>query len=274
MIDKILRRRRKSLNEAVLDATRELGKCYSRIELAVSKLEKRSRDLFNTCTACVKKGSRARATIYANELAEIRRVLSILKYVQLAVERAIIRLDTIRIVSSNLEALRETFGEVRNALNLVADVIPSMIPEISRLNAVVNEILEETEFNLSMPMLTQPAGPSAEAILREAASTVEKELEAKIPEPPIEKPTLRRVDKPAIALSVTNYGVHSTEESSSKKTFDVSSFLAEELVLDYIERNNGNMNVTRCARELNMPYDKVLQILESLKKKGKIEIQQ
>ena len=72
MIDKILRRRRKSLNEAVLDATRELGKCYSRIELAVSKLEKRSRDLFNICAACVKKGSRARATVYANELAEIK----------------------------------------------------------------------------------------------------------------------------------------------------------------------------------------------------------
>ena len=61
---------------------------------------------------------------------------------------------------------------------------------------------------------------------------------------------------------------------AEKSSFDVSSFLTEELVMDYIERNNGDMNVARCARELNMPYDQVLQVLESLKRKGKIKIQQ
>ena len=275
MIDKILRRRRKSLNESILEAIRELGKCYSRIELVVSKLEKRNHDLFNTCIMYIKKDSKARATIYANELAEIRRILSILRYVQLAVERAIIRLDTIRIVSSNFKSLRETFREVKYALNLVANVIPSTIPEISRLNTIVNEILEETEFNLSSHILTQPAGPSAEAILREAASSVEKEFETKIPEPPIGKFVPRRVSKSAIALSVTSHGAQSDiKESSSEKTFDLSSFLAEDLVLDYIERNDGNMNVARCAKELNMPHDKMLHVLESLKKKGKIEIKQ
>ena len=282
MIDKILRRGRRSINEAILEATRELGKCYSRIELVCSKLAKRNRELFDTCVFYTKKGSRERATIYANEIAEIKRILSILEYTRLAVERAILRLDTIRVVSPTIEPLQEAFKEVRNALGLIANVMPSMTPEIDKLNSVVNEILEDTEFNLSTPIVTAMKDPDAESILHEAASIVKKDLETRIPKPPLENEEimLSKVNKPLVALSIADHGSYSdinAHESDSKKdvkgTFDISSFLAEELVMDYIERNNGDMNIARCARELNMPHDQVLQVLESLKKKGKIKIQ-
>ncbi|HIE18829.1 TPA: hypothetical protein EYP75_03795 [Candidatus Bathyarchaeota archaeon] len=282
MIDKILRRNRRSLTEMILEATRELGKCYSRIELVCSKLAKRNQDLFDMCVFHTKKGSKARAAIYANEIAEIRRVLSILEYTRLAVERAILRLDTIRVITPTLEPLQEAFKEVRNALDLVANVMPSMTPEISKLNNVVDEILGETEFNLSMPMSTSVTDSNAEAILREAASLVEEEIKTKIPEPPLEKKLIfSKVDKSLVSLSISNHGAYSDRDAlkdnsrtAKKGTFDVSSFLIEELVMDYIERNNGDMNVARCARELNMPHDQVLRVLESLKRKGKIKIQQ
>jgi len=282
MIDKILRRNRSSLNEAILEATRELGKCYSRIELVCSKLAKRNQDLFDACVFHMKKGSKSRAAIYANEIAEIRRILSILEYTRLAVERAILRLDTIKVITPTLEPLKEAFKEVRNALGLVANVMPSITPEISKLNDVVNEILGETEFNLSMPMPTSLNDPNAELILREAASLVEEEIKTKIPEPPLEeKPIFNKVNKSLVALSITNHGAYSDRDALKgnsgavkEDTFDVSSFLTEELVMDYIERNNGDMNVVRCARELNMPHDQVLRVLESLKRKGKIKIQQ
>jgi len=282
MIKKIIHRRQRSLNEMILEAIRELGKCYSRIELVCSKLAKRSQDLFNACVLYTKKGSKARATIYANEIAEIRRVLSILEYTQLAVERAILRLDTIKVLSLNLESLHETFREVRDALSLIANVMPTMTPEISKLNNVVNEILGETEFNLSMPMSTAATDPDAESILCEAASIVRAELETKMPEPPLEEKVISgKADKSMLALSIANHGAYSDGDSLKddsgavkESTFDVSSFLTEELVMDYVERNNGDMNISRCARELNMPYDQVLRALESLKKKGKIKIQQ
>ena len=283
MIKKIFHRNRRSINEMILEATRELGKCYSRIELACSKLAKRDRELFDACVLYTKKGSKARAAVYANEIAEIRRILSILEYTRLAVERAILRLNTLKVISPALEPLHEALGEVKNALRLVANVMPSMTPEISKLNDVVNEILEDTEFNISMPMPTAVNDPSVESILHEAASLVEEELKTKIPEPPFEGGRLKlsKDEKPLVALSIAGSEVYSdrsipNEDSdvAAGKSFDVSSFLAEELVMDYIERNNGDMNIVRCARELNMPHDQVLQVLESLKRKGKIKVQQ
>lgn len=283
MIEKIFRKNRRPINELILEATKELGKCYSRIELACSKLAKRDRELFDACVFYTKKGSKVRATIYANEVAEIRRIISIFEYARLTVERAILRLDTIRVVSPALEPLQDAFKEVGNALRLVANVMPSMTMEINKLNGVVNEILGDTEFNLSVPILASVNDPDAESILREAASIVEEELKTKMPEPPLEKEkvSLGKSDKPLLALTVVDHNDYSDEDAlkvdsraATKSSFDVSSFLAEELVMDYIERNNGDMNVTRCARELNMPFDQVLRVLESLKRKGKIKVQQ
>ena len=267
----------------ILEATRDLGKCYSRIELACSKLVKRDRELFDACVFHTKRGSKVKAAIYANEIAEIRRVLSILEYVRLAVERTILRLDTLKVISPTLEPLHEAFNEVKNALSLVANVMPSMTPEINKLNDVVNEILEDTEFNLSMPMPIPVNNPSVESILSEAASFVEEKFKTKMPEPPLEEEELKpsKVEKPLVALSIVSSEAHSDGNVSNKdfsiaveRPFDLSSFLTEELVMDYVERNNGDMNVARCARELNMPRDQVLQVLESLKRKGKIKIQQ
>jgi hypothetical protein len=86
--------------------------------------------------------------------------------------------------------------------------------------------------------------------------------------------------KPLVALAADGSEVliNSSQSPKVKQTygdaFDVSSFLIEELVMDYIERNRGDMNLSRCAKELNLPQSKILEALNILSSKGKIEIQQ
>jgi division protein CdvB (Snf7/Vps24/ESCRT-III family) len=282
MIKDIFRKTRRPISELITETTMELGKCYSRLELASSKLGKRNQNLFEACSFHVKKGSKARATIYANEIAEIRKVLSVLQHTQLAVERAILRLDTLKVVSPTFESIEEAFSDVKNTLGLVAAVMPSITPEITRLTGVVDEVLEGTQFNLNMPMPIVTANPTAEAIMQEAASLVEQELKTRIPEPPVsvEVPKLVRPVRPLVALATngSEVPVGGYQGQAVKKdlvdTFDVSLFLLEELVMDYIERNSGDMNVSRCAQELNLPQSKVLEALNILSGKGKIAIQQ
>ena len=75
MIKDFFRRTKKPISELIMETTRELGKCYSRLELASAKLSARNEDLFEACSYYMGKGNKARATIYANEIAEIRKVL-------------------------------------------------------------------------------------------------------------------------------------------------------------------------------------------------------
>jgi len=248
MIKDLFRRSGKPLNELVLQTTRELGKCYSRLELASSKLEKRNNELFDACSYYMRKGSKARAAIYAKEVAEIRKVLALLQHSQLSVERAILRLDTLKVISPTIDSIKGVFGDVKNAMGLVSSVMPSITPEIDQLNAAINEVLIDTQFNINMPEPVVVDGPATEAILRQAADFVEQAYLG-------EDGSLIKIDTPTVVPDAR------------------SILLKEELVTDYIVRHNGEMNVTRCAKELNLPPTKVMEALDALSRKGKINVE-
>ena len=279
MIKDFFHRTKKPVSELIMETTRELGKCYSRLELASSKLSKRDEDLFEACSFYMGKGNKTRATVYANEIAEIRKVLTFTQHTQLAVERAILRLDTLKVVSPTLESLEGAFSDVKNALGLVANVMPSITPEMSRLTNVVDEILTGTQFTLDEYTPAIVLDESAETILHDAANIAEQELKTRIPEPPFEAPKAAILVKPLVAVAadgteiLVNHNGAAINIEDSPNTFDVSSFLLEELVMDYVERNNGDLNVASCSQELNLPSGKVLEVLDALNVKGKITIQ-
>ncbi len=279
MIKDFFHKTKKSVSELIMETTRELGKCYSRLELASSKLSKRDEDLFEACSFYMGKGNKTRATVYANEIAEIRKVLTFTQHTQLAVERAILRLDTLKVVSPTLESLEGAFSDVKNALGLVANVMPSITPEMSRLTSVVDEILTGTQFTLDEYTPAVVLDESAETILHEAADIAEQELKTRIPEPPVEAPKAAIPVKPLVAITadgtevVVNHNGAAINGDGLSNAFDVSSFLFEELVMDYVERNNGDLNIARCSQELNLPSGKVLEVLDALNGKGKITIQ-
>jgi division protein CdvB (Snf7/Vps24/ESCRT-III family) len=281
VIKDLFRRAEKPLNELVMQASQELGKCYSRLELASSKMEKRHKDLFEACTYYLKEGSVARAKVYAVEVAEVRKVLSVLQNLQLLVERAILRLDTLKTVSPSLESIKEVFGDVKNAFGLVAKVMPNIMPEISKLSTAINEIMEGTQFNITMPEPIVIKDSATEAILKEASEFAEQELMKRMPEPPlnVELPRLVKPSKPLIALAADGSEVYVSNGSDTTEDFpdffgESSFFILEQLIMDYIERHNGDLNVTSCAKELNIPREKILEALESLSRKGKIKVEQ
>ncbi|MHA2433916.1 MAG: hypothetical protein ACXADO_11860 [Candidatus Thorarchaeota archaeon] len=282
MIKDLFRRSGQPLTELVLQTTRELGKCYSRLELASSKLEKRNKDLFDACSYHMKKGSKARATIYAKEIAEIRKILAMVRHSQLSVERAILRLDTLRVISPTVDSIKGVFGDVKNAIGLVSGVMPSITPEMSRLNTAINEILVGTQLNLDISTPAVVGEPVAQAILQEAADIVEEDLQKRIPEPPVETriPKPAQPIRPLIALAADGSEAYLGEDGSLLRldkpkivSDGPSILLKEELVMDYIERHQGEMNLTKCAKELNLPPAKVLEALDALGRKGKIRIE-
>jgi division protein CdvB (Snf7/Vps24/ESCRT-III family) len=279
MIKDFFRKTNKPIGELIIETTRELGKCYSRLELFSSKLAKRNEVLFETCSNFIRKNAKARASIYANEIAEIRSVLSVVQHSQLQVERAILRLDTLKMVSPPLQSIEETFCDVKKALGLVGNILPSITPEFTRLNETVNQVLDGTQLNLDLPTNTTLTDPAAKTIIKEASNIVEKQLQEKIPEPPKETMKLQKRIEPLIALSSegTEEYLYQHKLKNAKKENDIlniSLLLLEELVIDYIERNNGNLNVKRCSEELNVPKEKVLDTIDSLKNKDRIKIQQ
>ena len=66
-----------------------------KLEQVTFKLRERDRNLFKSCAKEIGKKNKDRATIFATELVEVRKLLNITVHAQLAIERVILRLETI-----------------------------------------------------------------------------------------------------------------------------------------------------------------------------------
>lgn len=278
-------RRSSSDNDLIPRTLREMSKQYSRLELITVNLLKRDKALFEVCKSSLEKGQRERAVIYANEIAEIRKTISVINSTKLLLERTITRLETIKTISPFMKEVRGLFNDVQNMLKLLTDVMPAITPEMDALNNVVTEILTMTQagpVSPIEPLVIKDA--STEAILREAAGVVEEELMRKMPEPPMTTASSSpdKIAKPMIALTTGGTEIYeSTAEDPSLVNSQPSqpslknlNSLSEELVLDYIYRNNGDIDIAQCAEELNMSQNEVLNILDLLNTRGKIRIEQ
>jgi len=250
---------------------RELGKQYSRLEMAVLKLKGRDVELFNICKQSIENGRKERAIIYANEIAEIRKILSSMTHTQLSLERVILRLETIEEVCPSLQELKGVFGDVENVLKLMVNVMPNVYPEISELNNTISEILGATQIDSIPsvePLVIQDS--STETILQEAAGVLEEELKNKIPEPPISATApLESSRRAMIALTANGPETYMPKDEPQQSTP-----LLEELIMDYLERSKGEVDLARCAAELNISTEKVLEMLKALNIQGKIKIEQ
>lgn len=278
MLKEIFGRAKKPLSEILLETISELGRHYSRLELAYNKLAKRDKELFNECVSYLSRGLRNKAVVYANEIAEVRKLMAIVQGMQLTIEKAILRLETFKTVTPTLEEIRGVFGEVKDALENAAKIMPSLTPELNGLMKSINELVATTEINLAPPEPAVIKDEGTEAILKEAADFLKEEIERRIPEPPKELLLPEYAEavavKPRIALTIDGTEAYVDADGTViSEGSDHTSTIAEELVLDYIERNNGEMNISKCARELNMSQTRIMEILESLSRKGKIRIE-
>jgi len=272
-------------SQLILQALTELSRQYSKLESIVINLQKRDKYLFDICKLSIEKGLKERATIYANEVAEIRKTLAVISNTKLIMEKAIVRLETIKEICPTVTELEGLFGDVKNVLKLLTDAMPSIGPELEALNNLVAEILNTTHVGSISPV--EPIvikNEATEAILQEAAGTIEEELMRKIPEPPTTTmvPGPAKISKPMISLTTNGAEVYRASAGEPSLTSDQNpslpakdpSSLPEELILDYVYRHKGEMDIAHCSEELGMSQNEVMNILELLMTKGKIKIEQ
>ena len=277
----------KSFNETLTKTITQLNKECSRLELITRALKRRDQELFEICKASLERGEEERARIYANEVGEIRKTLSLVTTTKLTLEKTSLRLGTIKEVCPTLQELSGIFGNVKDTLRILADIMPSMSPGMVALNETVTEMLSVTQSE-SLPSIEPIAirDETTEAIIQEAEGVVEEELKRKIPVPPTLTPiSSEKATKPMVALTTGGVEVYENATGNfspvddrhfqpSPLSSESSNSLFEELVLDYVYRTNGEIELTRCAEELGIAQNELLNVLDVLRAKGKVKIEQ
>jgi hypothetical protein len=227
----------------------------------------------------------------ANELAEVRKLLNLLSQTQIAIERIILRLETIKELSTIMVDLKPALSALKNVTATLVSVMPDVASELDQVNNSIQETLTVTKFSSEPPVVQPIKTADGQEILKEVNMVLEQQLSEQLPQPPAQEKLVeleqpRQEIKEMVALVTGGsdpYGEEPKEMSEaflSIKDLKMQSIslriqrpeLLEDKLLEYIKQCGGQIDVTECALELKIPPKEVENTLESLGAKGKIII--
>ena len=99
-----------------------------------SRLQQRDRDLFQRCAGAQVSKDLGHAKIYANECAEIRKIAKVVLGSQLALEKVILRLETVEEFGSIMSQMAPVMSIVRETKAKIAGVVPQVANELDEVN--------------------------------------------------------------------------------------------------------------------------------------------
>jgi len=265
----------------------------NKLEQAGYRLKERDKVLFESCMGALKRNNKEKAAICANEISEIRKLIKFLYSVQLAIERVVLRLETIRELSEIVVDLKPALKLLQDVSHDLFQVLPDVSSELNNVNSTISETLYATKITTDesvIPVNRKTAG--GEEILKEVSSFIEQKLEENLPEPPT-GPVREKASsvKELVALtagcsqrigrkSVDNDGEDSSQTLFSYKKSEIKEFsltvekpTIEDMLLEYVRKSNGEIDMTRCSSDLKTSNAEIEKALETLGTKGKIKIE-
>ncbi|HET7404546.1 MAG TPA: Snf7 family protein [Candidatus Bathyarchaeia archaeon] len=250
------------LKERVDQALYRLATQKDKLEHMSSRLQQRDKDMFQRCIGAQLSKDTAHAALYANECAEIRKMAHITLSSELALERVVLRLQTIEEFGDIMAQISPVIGVVRETRGRIAGVIPEVASELGEVNSMLSDMSIETgEVQDQEPDL---AASSAEArkVLEESSAIASQQMKERFPELPTPEPRQAApIAQPQMPMPDMRVPIAVGANGDEEPSFEP----VEDRLLGYIRSHNGELNLNSCSNELSIPIDDVRRSLQKLK---------
>jgi division protein CdvB (Snf7/Vps24/ESCRT-III family) len=173
-----------SLRAKIQVATRRIEAQVQYLGSTLNSLAERDKYLFSKVVESYQKNQRQRANIFANELAELRKMANFLMSGQLALERVVLRLSTVTQMGNVMSALAPATSVLQNVKSGIAGILPNAEKEIGDISMLLNDIIAEAGQSSGIAPDFDVASEEARSILAEAAIVTEQKMKEKFPELP------------------------------------------------------------------------------------------
>jgi division protein CdvB (Snf7/Vps24/ESCRT-III family) len=173
-----------SLKSKIQIATRRIEAQMQYLETTLNNLSNRDNALFSKVTDAYSKNQIQRANIFANELAELRKMANFLINGQLALERVVLRLKTVTQMGNLMVSLAPSNKVLQSVRSGIAGILPNAEKEIGDIGVLLNDIMVDAGQTSGIAADVEVAGEDARKILSEAALVTEQRMKEKFPEMP------------------------------------------------------------------------------------------
>ena len=183
-----------NLKEAIIQQAplkSRMTHAVKRLELQIQKLDRSSdrftqkdKSLFKKIVDAYEKHDTARANIYANELAEVRKMERLIMNSRLALDQVLLRLRTCTEFGDIVSTLGPAIGVLRSVSKGLVGVIPDAENEIGDISNMLSGLMFDCGASSGMSMNFDSVNEDASKILAEAAAVAEQKINANLPELP------------------------------------------------------------------------------------------
>jgi division protein CdvB (Snf7/Vps24/ESCRT-III family) len=184
--------------ERIREAVRPAGPLKPRLEQAIraiqvqitkldataNKLKERDTAIFNKVVSALQKHDTAHASVYANELAEVRKIARLVTQAKMALEQISLRLSTVQELGEIVVTLAPAMGVIRGVKNGLVQVLPEAEKELGDISSLLSSILVDAGQMAGTTLNFEASSEEAERILGEAAAIAEQRMKEKFPELP------------------------------------------------------------------------------------------
>jgi division protein CdvB (Snf7/Vps24/ESCRT-III family) len=168
-----------------------------RIELQVQRLDKaserfseRDKSIFARIVDAYSKHDTPRANVFANELAEIRKMEKMIMHARLALEQIVLRLSTVSELGDVVTTLAPAVSVLRSVRTGMASIFPEAERELGSIGNLLNGIIIDAGQSTGLTINFESANEDAQKILTEASTVAEQKIKDKFPELPAGLPSL------------------------------------------------------------------------------------
>ncbi|MBC7128081.1 MAG: Snf7 family protein [Candidatus Methanosuratincola sp.] len=176
------------LKPAIENAIRLISAQTQRLDFASNKLVEKDRQIFQKVVDAYAKHDRSRALMYANELAEVRKLAKRVTQIKLALETISLRLTTVKDYGDFVNTVTPAISIIKGVQSNIFQIVPEAEKGFSLLSESLSSIVTEAGASSNLNVSFEAANEDASRILSEAATVAEQRIKEKFPDLPADVP--------------------------------------------------------------------------------------
>lgn len=152
-----------------------------RLDQAYQRMQNHYNELFRKCTNAVLAKDSARASIYANECAEIRKMCQTILRSQFAIEQVALRLETVEEFGDIVVEMSPVAGVINSIKGHLAGVVPEVSYKLGEIGDTLNDLVMDAGGASNISWNVSSSGEESEKILTDANTIAEQKMKEKFP---------------------------------------------------------------------------------------------
>ncbi len=173
-----------AVKEQVASALYRLNIQKNKLESAATRMQQHDKDIFAKCVSSQVNHDTARAMMYANECAEVRKMAKVTLQCQMALEQVSLRLETIEEFGDIAKMMAPVASVVHSIKSQISGVIPEVGFELGQIGEVLSGVVDEVGEVSGASYDVNASGEEAQRILGEAGTIAEQHMKDRFPELP------------------------------------------------------------------------------------------